>query len=358
VRKLAAIEALARYELAEPSMLDSLVLAPERWPTSALLDYVSILQRMADLPQREQRLAQALGLLRARLNLQGSTLGFSTERSDALWWLMVSTDSNANRMLLAVMEQPEWQADLPRLVQGTLGRQQRGHWNTTVANAWGTLALRRFSQRFEATPVKGVTAVRYGTLAQNATWDAQRRSARIDAPWQDGATSLQVDHKGIGAPWLLVQANAAVPLQAPVSTGYRIERTVTPVEQRQGGRWSRGDILRVRIDIDAQSDMSWVVVDDPVPGGATLLGTGLGGQSALGQQGERREGWVWPAFEERRQEAFRAYYRWVPKGRFALEYTLRLDNPGQFQLPPTRVEAMYAPEMFGEVPNAALVIER
>ena len=39
-----------------------------------------------------------------------------------------------------------------------------------------------------------------------------------------------------------------------------------------------------------------------------------------------------------------------------VEYTLRLNNPGRFVLPPTRVEAMYAPESFGEAPNAALEV--
>jgi alpha-2-macroglobulin len=36
-----------------------------------------------------------------------------------------------------------------------------------------------------------------------------------------------------------------------------------------------------------------------------------------------------------------------------VEYTVRLNNPGRFALPPTRVEAMYAPESFGESPNTA-----
>ena len=54
---------------------------------------------------------------------------------------------------------------------------------------------------------------------------------------------------------------------------------------------------------------------------------------------------------------YRAYFRYVPKGRFVVEYTVRLDNPGDFGLPPTRVEAMYAPEMFGESPNARVKVE-
>jgi len=29
---------------------------------------------------------------------------------------------------------------------------------------------------------------------------------------------------------------------------------------------------------------------------------------------------------------------------------------GEFALPPTRVEAMYAPDVFGEVPNAKVVV--
>jgi uncharacterized protein YfaS (alpha-2-macroglobulin family) len=39
-----------------------------------------------------------------------------------------------------------------------------------------------------------------------------------------------------------------------------------------------------------------------------------------------------------------------------LEYTLRLNNAGDFALPASRVEAMYAPEMFGELPNARVVV--
>ena len=58
-----------------------------------------------------------------------------------------------------------------------------------------------------------------------------------------------------------------------------------------------------------------------------------------------------------RFDAFRAYYRFVPKGRFAVEYTVRFNNPGTFVLPATRVEAMYAPEMLGELPNPLVTVE-
>ena len=84
-------------------------------------------------------------------------MNFSTEKRDALWWLMISADSNANKLLVALNDVPAWKDDMPRLVRGALGRMQHGRWNTTVANAWGVVALGKFSARFESTPVTGTT---------------------------------------------------------------------------------------------------------------------------------------------------------------------------------------------------------
>jgi hypothetical protein len=285
-------------------------------------------------------------------------MGFSTEKTDALWWLMVSADSNANKLLLAMNDVPAWKDDMPRMVRGSLGRMQRGRWNTTVANAWGRLALDKFSARFETTPVTGTTTATLGAETVSHAWRGSAAASPFAQrlPWPEGRDSVAFMQEGTGAPWITLQSIAAIPLTTAVSSGYRVTRTVTPVQQQTTGEWRRGDIARVRLDIDAQADMAWVVVDDPLPSGATALGRGLGGDSTLATQGERNQGAVWPAFEERSVAAYRAYYRFVPKGRFMVEYTVRLNNPGTFNMPATRVEAMYAPEMYGEAPNAAWAV--
>ncbi|WP_296943720.1 MG2 domain-containing protein [uncultured Massilia sp.] len=362
VRKLAALEALSRAGLVRPGMLDTLAVQPNLWPTSALIDWYLVLRRTPDLAQRDTHLAQAAQVLRARLNLQGTTLGFSTERGDAWWWLMTSGDTNANRLLLAVLDDPAWRQDAGRLARGALGRQRRGHWDTTTANAWGTVALKRFSETFERAPVTGDTSVVLAgaagkPLAWTGTIPADKPAVVLQA-WPEGRASLTLRQLGGGKPWATIQSLAAVPLAAPLSSGYRIVRTVTPVERKDKGTWSRGDVYRVRLDIDAQADMSWVVVDDPIPAGASVLGSGLGRDSQIATAGERRGGWVWPAYEERTHAGFRSYFEWVPKGRFSVEYTVRLNNAGAFSLPPTRVEAMYSPEMFGELPNAGVAVRQ
>jgi hypothetical protein len=94
---------------------------------------------------------------------------------------MLSGDVNANRALLSVLDRADWADDVPRLVTGSLGRQQRGHWDTTTANAWGTLALQRFSARFESTPVAGTTRASLGDETFEAAWqDALDRRDTAD----------------------------------------------------------------------------------------------------------------------------------------------------------------------------------
>ena len=383
MRKLAAIEALSRSGKAQARMLSSITIAPNQWPTHAVIDWLRILRKVPGIANQAARLQEAEQILHSRLNYQGTRVAFSTEQQDDWWWLMQNGDVNAARLLLAVMDDPAWQSDLPRLVTGFIGRQQGGAWHTTTANLWGALALRSFSAKFENTPVAGTTQATLGSETARVDWTKVERRKPTDAagaahqtstfgapsapgmlsgntlflPWPKAANqTLAVTHQGTGKPWLTVQSLAAVPRTAPLDAGYRVRRSVVPVEQADkslpAGQYSRGDVLRVTLEVDASADMTWVAITDPIPGGATILGSGLGRDSEIATQGEKRTGNGWLAFEERSFEAFRSYYEYLPEGKVKLQYTIRLNNAGNFALPPTRVEALYAPEMFGESPNA------
>jgi alpha-2-macroglobulin len=384
VRKLMAIEALSRYGKANAAMLQSIDGNAANWPTHALIAYWQILKRINDVPARAEKLAQTDSNLRARLTMQGTKAVFSTEDSDYWWWHMVHADVNMARMLMAVMNEPAWKADMPRLMAGFVERMQRGAWHSTTANLWGGLAVDRFSATFENTPVAGSTLAKLGESTKSLDWAAIGRErekgntsvvATINAkpikgqpwaapevrtelpanaallPWaEDGKAQLQVTHTGTGKPWLTVQSLAAVKLAAPVVAGYKIDKVIEPIEQASKSGASKGDVLRITLNITAQNDMTWVALRDPIPAGATILGSGLGRDSELSQQGTEQNYRV--TFEERAFEGYRAYFAYLPKGQVKLQYVVRLNNVGQFQLPPTRVEAMYAPEMFGESPNA------
>ncbi|WOP14525.1 alpha-2-macroglobulin family protein [Ottowia sp. SB7-C50] len=383
VRKIAALEALSRHGAARAAMLGSITVAPHQWPTSAVIDWINVLKRVPGVADQRTRLHEADQVLRARLSYQGTRLAFSTEREDHWWWLMAGGDVNSARLLLAVLDDPAWKDDLPRIANGFIARQQGGAWNTTAANLWGSLALQAFAQARESAAVSGTTRATLGDAKEQIHWSQVARAKPADPqgaasagprlgapsqyvnntlllPWPPAKAPLTVTHEGSGKPWLTLQSLAAVPLTAPFAAGYQIRKTITPVEQADktlpAGQYSRGDVLRVSLEVTAASDMTWVAITDPVPGGATILGSGLGRDSEIAPQNERRDGSGWPAYEERSFEAFRSYYEYLPKGTVTVQYTVRLNNPGTFQLPPSRVEALYAPEMHGEAPNARVQV--
>lgn len=396
-----AMEALSRYGHFKPRMLGNISITPNHWPTTTVIQWMQILQRTPEIENRDERLEQAQQILRSRLNVAGTRMGFSTEADDYWWWMMWNADLNAAYLLLATLDEPSWQEDLPRLVTGFIARQQTGTWHTTTSNLWGSFALEQFSRKFESEPVAGLTQVQMideakATIANGTIdWAQVERSDRhndigTNAPSYNAAlgapsaaasfvnnsvflqwpTPMQqstviLNQDGTGRPWATIQSLAAVPLRAQFAAGYFITKTITPINEQVPGQVTRGDIWRVRIEVEAQTDMTWVVINDPIPGGATILGSGLGRDSEIAvntptaQDNTASCGWrcPWLAYQERAHDGFRAYYQFVPKGTFSIEYTVRLNNEGTFILPPTRTEALYAPEMFGEIPNATVTIK-
>jgi hypothetical protein len=375
VRKLAALEALSRHGRVAPRQLGSIAWTPAVWPTSALLDAWSLHRRVATLPQREARLAELQRLLRSRLVAGGSTLRFADEAGDRWWWLMEGPDANAARLVLLAADEPAWRAELPLLLNGALARRQRGGWDTTTANLWGALALQRFAAVAEAGAVGGRSVLAFGGVERTVEWSGTPLGATVTLPGPAaGATAtLQARHDGAGQPWLALQTWAAVPLRAPLAAGYRLTRQVEAVQQQRPGVFSRGDVLRVTLEVESTQDLGWVVLADPVPAGATLLGSGLARDSAIAAAAPiapasttasgsapaaaARADTASPVYVERAADAWRAYFDALPRGRHRISYTLRLNTAGSFGLPPTRVEAMYAPENFAELPLAAVEVQ-
>lgn len=364
LRRVAALAALARQGQAlEPAWLESLAVEPQRWPLATLLDWMSVLDAVP-ARRRDAWREEAASVLRARVVLQGTTLGLVREPSERMGWLLGSPDASAARLLLAAVDDPAWQDDLARLARGLLDRQREGRWDTTVANAWASVALARFAARREAAAVGGSTRLEFAGEPRALAWapsagrPGDSAAERFDVPPTGG--TLRVSHVGAGQPWITVQTHAALRLREPVAAGFRLERTLSAVVQREPGRWSVGDQVRVRLSIEAQTPMSWVVVADPVPAGAALLAGAspvVAAAAAGGStQGARPPGPLAPDFEERAAAAYRAYFRQVPQGRFVVEYVMRLNQAGRFGLPSSRVEAMYAPDMYGELPASTLEV--
>jgi len=346
--RLAALAALARNGAATPAMVDQLAMPLGDMPTETLADWLATLDRVPGIDPRRIQAAEAA--LRGRIVYEGTRLDL-TDNRNAPWWMMVSDDEMALKALLAVTGRPGWESDAPRMMIGIALRQMQGHWNTTPSNAWGTIAAKKFAQAYPGSAT-GLTTASFGGRSMHSN-ALQPPVLHLPLPSAPGALLLR--HDGAAGPWATVSVRAAVPLTAPVFSGYRITREVSFLQRHRPDRISRGDVMRVRITVEAPVDRSWVVIDDPIPAGASILGAG-GGQSAM-LAAQANGGTGWPSYVEQGFEAWRAYFGWLPKGKTTVEYAVRLNGTGRLQLPPTKVEAMYSPEIHAVLPNAPVTIQ-
>ena len=345
--RLAALAALARNGASTPAMLGQTAIPLADMPTAMLADWMTAIDRTPGAPPRLRAAAEAA--LRTRIVYEGTRLDL-VDRRTAPWWMMVSGDEMAIKAVLAVTGRRGWEQDAARMMVGVAMRQRRGHWDTTPSNAWGTVAVRRFASAYPAA-VGGVTVARLGAATVRRPWG---ENGPIRLPLPASAAPLMLSHDTSPKPWAFVNVRAAVPLAAPAFAGYRVGRQVSFIERQRPGQLSRGDVLKIRLTIDSAVDRTWVVVEDPVPAGASIISHG-GGQSGL--LAEQASGTDWyPSYIERGLDAWRGYYGWLPKGRWSVEYVVRINAAGRFLMPPTRVEAMYSPEIHGALPNAPLTV--
>jgi uncharacterized protein YfaS (alpha-2-macroglobulin family) len=363
-RQLEVASILAQYGRFKPTLLDNLRLEPTKWPTHILIDWLELLQAAPNIPKRAERLAQVNQLLKAQLVQSGGTVMLLKKSKERWWWY----DSNSllqARLVLAVLNDKSWQNEVPLLVRGLLGQQQRGHWQGTQGNLWGGIVFTRFNDN--SAVVSGVTSAQVGSQKAQFTWPAssaptaaQQTENNPSEPdlmlkWPTQASNLTVAHQGAGKPWVRISAAARLPITQPINQGYTINKKLVPVQQKVKGEWHIGDVLRVELNVSAQQEMGWVVVNDPIPTGAVLLGRGLKRDSQLLDEGSNK--W-WPVYVEYAADAYRAYYDYLPyKAEWKNSYTVRLNQAGDFKLPATRVEAMYAADVYGLKPNENLVVK-
>lgn len=354
LQRLAAFNALARAGAATANMVGQVGIGVAEMPTSSLADYAVAIGKVQGLANGQQLRLDAEKTLRTRLVYEGTRIDIS-DKGNMPWWLMASDDEAAIKALLGTLGRPGWQNDTAKMMVGLAMRQQRGHWDTTPANAWGSIAARKFMAAYPAEAIAGITTATLGSSSVSRSWPLLEPQRLFTLPLPAQTTPLILNQSGGAGPWAFVRVKAAVPLTQPLMAGYKATKKVEPVKQAVAGTWTRGDVVKVTISVEASAERNWVVVNDPVPTGATIVGN-LGGQSEmLAAQAGGGDG-VAPSYIERGRDAWRAYYGWVPRGSFTISYVMRLDAAGRFSLPSTRVEAMYSPEIRAQLPNQPMVV--
>jgi alpha-2-macroglobulin len=350
--KLIALEALSRYGRASKRLLDTVRVDPVKLTVASLADWIDILNRAKDLPNRDTLRAAAIKELRDQIRVTANVANVA--RADDRWYFMRSEDYSVARMFRLSLDTPEFaQFKLPLLRQLNSRMLRSGHFWSTQANIWAAFALERHAKQASA---DGRTRIMFRGETKEAVWDANVLDQEVKFAWNGAAAQageIAIEHLGKGEPWARAQLRAAVPLTGTQNNGIALSKTFVPVQQKTKGKYSVGDVLQVTVTASNTADLGWLAIDDPVPTGATVLG----GLSKLGNVGEASQTWQGYRYIERTFTNVRSSFEYATKGKHSFTYELRLTTPGKFALPPTHAEAMYAPEVNGQLGNPVFEIE-
>jgi uncharacterized protein YfaS (alpha-2-macroglobulin family) len=272
----------------------------------------------------------------------------------------------------------------PRLARGLLGMREKGAWRSTQENGWALLALRDYraaqetsKREIEARAFLGSEMV--GSRTFEGTADAELvatvPAARVLALGGPAAFEVVGEGKLFYAAELRY-ATTALP-RVERDRGLFVKKLVRglkPEELADASTWipaksadgaEAGSLVLVDLLLESSEARRQVVIDDPLPSGVEPVETALDTASKsrqvkddTGDEGSdaKRPGaltGLGAAFRSARvhremhDDRVLTFIEDLPPGMYHFRYLGRATSIGRFVVPPTRVEAMYSPEIWG-----------
>jgi uncharacterized protein YfaS (alpha-2-macroglobulin family) len=136
-----------------------------------------------------------------------------------------------------------------------------------------------------------------------------------------------------------------------------------PVTGEPKTEYRVGDLIGVRLTVEAPEEMWYVTVEDPLPAGVEAIEGSLKAESVQGSVPSpalsKAEGEVEgsPIHFEKRKEKVALFVQRVEAGEHVYRYLMRATVPGRFQSMPALVYPVYEPNLWGRSASESLQVE-
>jgi len=297
--------------------------------------------------------------------------------------VIMHSDRRADGVVLEAMIEDTPKSDLiPKIVKGLMAHRKRGRWGNTQENAFVLLALDRYFNTYEKQTPDFVARAWIGeTYAAEHTFKgrtAERHRVEIPLSYlaeRDNAQTLTLQKDGKGRMYYRVGMNYAPKslFLEPADHGFVIERKYIAVDdpedvtRRDDGVWEirAGAKVKVELTMVAPTRRYHVALVDPLPAGLEVMNPALATTGDLPEDPSASAltgGWWWysrPWYEHQnvRDERVEAFSSLLWGGVHNYVYFARATTPGEFVVPPTKAEEMYAPETFGRSGSDRVVVK-
>ena len=279
---------------------------------------------------------------------------------------------------------------IPKVVAGLLAAQTNGRWDNVQENSFILLALKHYFDAFESQTPEFVARVWLGDrfAGEHPFVGRSTDRALLSIPTADlianGDTGLTISKEGAGRLYYRIglrTAPADLHLD-PLDRGFVVARTYSAVDNPSDvtrdadGTWhiAAGARVRVRLTMVAESQRTHVALIDPLPAGLEILnpelattgdvptdkpngdGPPIAGGGAVDTPFTSWPSPMWFDHQNMRDDRAESFATYLAAGSYDYSYVARATTPGNYVVPPTRAEEMYAPETFGRGGTDTVVI--
>lgn len=348
VAKAAALDALTQYGFSGKSYLSTLMDSRSKMPPLGKAYLLKAAYRIDDKSS-----VKTLGQeLTNSVKLENATAYFEVDES-LLPWLFSSDIHDTGVILEALLttEQPLPIAD--KVVTWLLeARNTRGTWGTTANNSAALAGLVAYANRHEAKePTFEVKATLDGKDLGQATLDKKNAGQQFSAELAAGKHDFALSKQGDGRLYYSIASSYQDTKPSPaVDEGLTVIRSVTDLDGRPVGEFQGGKLYKVTLSVIAPDLRRYVVLNDPIPAGLSVVKTDFATESselaAMLNRGNQPSWMTFHRFEDYNDKVLLFADALAP-GEHTYEYLVRAQTPGTYLYPAAQAEEMYHPELFG-----------
>jgi hypothetical protein len=303
--------------------------------------------------------------------------------ADGWWWWWNSDVETQAWILKAILAKNPKDEHAPWMVKWLLNNRRNGtYWRSTRDTALAVSALVDFMRATrELEPDFTLRVLLDGKMLKEATLTRQNmltldnRISLAGEQLTTGSHTLRFERQGSGAAYFSAYLTCFTKEEGITSAGLEVkverqyfkltrsDRTATvpgarlqEVQERrlryeralvkEGDRLASGDLLEVELRVTAKNDCEYLVFEDPKPAGCEPVEVRSGAR-----YGELCSNL------ELRDTKLAFFASSLSRGEHVIRYRLRAEVPGTFHALPTRVWAMYAPELRANSAEAVLGID-
>ena len=276
----------------------------------------------------------------------------------------------------------------PRLARQLLSlRQANGAWRTTQEDGWALLALTDYRKlqesgmpAFNASTHLGSSEILASVFGKGALRE-DKITVSAEALARKGS-NLSFDVSGGGRLFYAAElkyATSSLPMRARDEglfvTKYvrgvlpaAVTTALATIPEKTSDSVNAGELVIIDLLFESAEPRERVVLDDPLPAGLEALDydldtTSKASRDASAKQVDPKATWLGTTFRtatprrEVRDDRVVTYFDRIEPGMYRVSYLARASSVGTFVVPPTRIEAMYSPEVFGRTAASTLSVK-